>query len=127
MRIADVHLVHAGDAVDGPEVLDGGAAVHHDDEGALAAEEVDEQLEEGVEGEGLVDVAEGVHPEGHAEGGEGGEAGGGEDGDEHEDADDVALEEGLAVVFGLEEGRSVMSLLAGEAIGGGGGDGRTGW
>lgn len=56
-------------------------AVHHDDEAALAAEEVDEELEEGVEGEGFVDVAEGVDPEGYAQGGEGDPGGDAEDGD----------------------------------------------
>lgn len=78
--------------------------MHHDDQAALAAEEVDEQLEEGVEGEGLVDVAEGPDPEGDAQRGQRGPRGGGEDGHHHEDADHVALEEGLAVVFGLDEG-----------------------
>ena len=77
--------------------------MHHDDQRSFAAKEVYEQLEEGVESEGFVDVAEGANPEGDAEGGEGGEARGGEDGHEHEDADDMALEKGFAVVFGLEE------------------------
>ena len=86
-----------------PEMVYWRSAVHHYNEGALAAEEVDEQLEEGVEGEGFVDVAEGADPEGYAEGDEGGPGGGGEDGDEDEDADYVALEEGFAVVFCLEE------------------------
>jgi len=62
-------------------MIDGRTTVHHDDETALAAEEVDKQLEEGVEGEGFVDVAEGVDPEGYAEGGEGGPGGDAEDGD----------------------------------------------
>src|SRR5690242_12985955 len=35
---------------------------HEDDEGALAADEVDQELQEGVDGEGLVDVAERVNP-----------------------------------------------------------------
>ena len=80
--------------------------MHHDDEAALAAEEVDEELEEGVEGEGLVDVAEGLDPEGGAQGDQRGPAGCAEDGHQHEDADDVALEEGFAVVFRLDEGGS---------------------
>jgi hypothetical protein len=32
---------------------DGRSAGHEDDEGALAADEVDQQLQEGVDGEGL--------------------------------------------------------------------------
>jgi hypothetical protein len=34
-------------------VCDGGSTGHEDDEGAFAADEVDEQLQEGVDGEGL--------------------------------------------------------------------------
>ena len=75
--------------------------MHHYDEAALAAEEVDEELEEGVDDEGFVDVEEGFYPEGDAERGQAGPAGGGEDGDHHEDADDMALEERFAVVFRL--------------------------
>lgn len=62
-------------------MVHGRAAVHHDDEAALAAEEVDEELKEGVEGEGFVDVAEGVDPEGYAQRGEGDPGGDAEDGD----------------------------------------------
>ena len=88
-------------------MIDRLAAMHHDDQTPFAAEEVDEQLEEGVEGEGFVDVAEGFDPEAHAERGEGGPGGDGEDGDHHEDADYVALEEGFAVVFRLDEGGAI--------------------
>jgi hypothetical protein len=35
-------------------VGNGGPAGHEDDEGAFAADEVDEQLQEGVDGEGLM-------------------------------------------------------------------------
>ena len=75
--------------------------MHEDDETALAAEEVDEKLEEGVEDEGFVDVAQRVDPEGDFEGGQAGPGSDAEDGDEHEDADYMALEEGFAVVLAL--------------------------
>lgn len=81
----------------------GRTAVHKDYEASLAAYEVDHELEEGVESEGLVDVAERVDPEGYAEGDQGGPGGDAEDGDHDDDADDMALEEGFAVVFGLDE------------------------
>lgn len=45
-----------------------GTAVHHDDERALSTEEIDEQLEEGVDGEGLVDVTDGIEELGGGEG-----------------------------------------------------------
>ena len=77
--------------------------MHHNDQTSLAAEKVDKELEEGVDCEGFVDISEGTDPEGNAEGGEAGPASSGEDGDHHEDADDMALEEGFAVVLCLEE------------------------
>lgn len=40
----------------------------HDDQVALAAEVVDQELEEGVDGEGLVHVADRVEPLGRVEG-----------------------------------------------------------
>jgi hypothetical protein len=48
-------------------MADGGSAVGGDDQVALAAEVVDQQLEEGVDGEGLVDVADRVEPFGGGE------------------------------------------------------------
>ena len=87
--------------------------MHHNNQTPLAAKKIDEELEESVEGEGFVDIAEGLDPEGDAEGDEGGPACGGEDGDEHEDADDVALEERFAVVFRLEEDGSMPHMLVG--------------
>ena len=84
--------------------------MHHDDETSLAAEEVDEELEEGVDDEGFVDVAEGIDPEGDAEGRERCPAGGREDGDHDKDANDMALEERFAVVFGLEEDGTVARM-----------------
>lgn len=35
-----------------------GSSMHHDDKGTFAAQEVDQQLQECVYGEGFVDVAE---------------------------------------------------------------------
>lgn len=56
--------------VHGPEVRDWCSAVHHDNEGSFAAEEVDQELEEGVEGKGFVDITERANPEGCLEGDE---------------------------------------------------------
>ena len=75
--------------------------MHEDNETALSAEEANEELEEGVEDEGLVYIAQRVDPEGDAEGGQTGPGGDAEDGHQHEDADDMALEEGFAVVLAL--------------------------
>lgn len=75
--------------------------MHHDYETALAAEVVDKQLEKGVEDKGLVDVAQRVDPEGDAEGGQTGPRGDTEDGHQHEDTNDMALQERLAVVLAL--------------------------
>lgn len=58
MRIADVNL--GEDVVEWPYVLPRCPAMHHDDERALAAKKVDEQLKEGVNGKGLVDITDGV-------------------------------------------------------------------
>ena len=49
---------------------DGCSTVHHDDKGSFTAEEVDQELEKCVEGEGFVDIAEGTNPEGGSEGDE---------------------------------------------------------
>jgi hypothetical protein len=75
--------------------------MHEDYETALSAEKANEELEEGVEDEGLVDIAQRVDPEGDAEGGQTGPGGDAEDRDQHEDADDMALEERFAVVLAL--------------------------
>jgi hypothetical protein len=75
--------------------------VHEDNETAFSAEEANEELEEGVEDEGLVHIAQRVDPEGDAEGGQTCPGGDAEDGHQHEDTDDMALEERLAVVLAL--------------------------
>jgi hypothetical protein len=75
--------------------------VHEDDETALSAEEANKELEESVEDEGLVDIAQRVNPKGDAEGGQTGPGGDTEDGHQHEDTDDMTLEERLAVVLAL--------------------------
>lgn len=51
MRIRDVDLLQ--DQVQWPGVRNGRSAGHEDDEGSFAADEVDQQLQEGVNGEGL--------------------------------------------------------------------------
>lgn len=93
-------------------MVDGRTAVHEDDETALSTEEANKELEEGVEDESLVDIAQRVDPEGDAEGGQTGPRGDTEDGDQHEDTDDMALEEGLAVVLALQEGDAVERVVS---------------
>lgn len=48
-------------------MVDRGSAMGRDDQVALAAEVVDQELEEGVDGEGLVHVADRVEPFGRGE------------------------------------------------------------
>jgi len=42
---------------------DGCSTVHHDDKRSFAAEEVDKELEKGIEGKGFVNITEGTNPE----------------------------------------------------------------
>lgn len=102
MRVADVDFRQH--VVQWPEVVDGRTAVHEDNETALSAKEANEELEEGVEDEGFVHIAQRVDPEGDAEGGQTGPGGDAEYGHQHENADDMALEERFAVVLALQEG-----------------------
>lgn len=55
MRVGDVYLVEH--QIQRPQMGDWGSTGHEDDEGALAADEVDQELQEGVDGEGLVDIS----------------------------------------------------------------------
>lgn len=113
MGIGDVEL--GEDETHGPGVRDGCSACHEDDEGALAANKVDQELEEGVDGEGLVDVAEGIDPGGGLDRHQTAPGGSGVDGHpgqlacegssgarynvHEEDAHDISLEQRLAVVL----------------------------
>ena len=51
MRIRDVYFCQA--MIEWPQVGDWGSTMHHDDEGSLAAQEVDEELEKSVQCESL--------------------------------------------------------------------------
>ena len=51
MRVGDVDFGQT--VVEWPWVRDWSSTVHHDDERSLTAQEVDEELEEGIKGEGL--------------------------------------------------------------------------
>ena len=115
MGIGDVEL--GEDETHGPWVRDGCSACHEDDEGALTANEVDQELQEGVDGEGLVDVAEGIDPggglnrhetaprgsgvDGHPGPlvGDGSGSSGGRHNIHEENAHDISLEQRLAVVL----------------------------
>jgi hypothetical protein len=47
--------VDFGEAViHGPEMRDWSSAIHHDNQGSFAANEIDEELEEGIDGECLI-------------------------------------------------------------------------
>lgn len=52
MRVGDVDLGKA--MIHGPEVGDWPATIHHDYKGSFATNEIDEELEEGVNGKGLI-------------------------------------------------------------------------
>lgn len=94
---------------------DRGSTGHEDDEGALAANKVDQELQEGVDGEGLVDVAERVNPGSRLDRHQTAPRGGGVYGDPlgtisggcrrrracvHEkNAHDISLQQRLSVVF----------------------------
>ena len=58
-----------------------GTAGHENDEGALPSDEVDEQLKEGIDGEGLVDVSKRLDPAGRLNGHQTGPGAGRVDGD----------------------------------------------
>ena len=77
-------------------------SVHHDDQGPFATEEVDEELEEGVDCESFVHVAERVEVEGCILRHKTGPGRGGIDGDHEQDSDDISLKERLAVVLDLK-------------------------
>jgi hypothetical protein len=51
MRIGDVDLRKA--VIEGPEVVDGSASMHHNDQRSFPAEKVDQELKERVDCEGL--------------------------------------------------------------------------
>lgn len=76
--------------------------MHHDDEGTLATEKVDEQLQEGVNGEGFVDVPQGIEVERSLEGDDGSPGRGRVDGDHKQDSNDISLEQRLPVVLRLQ-------------------------
>ena len=80
-------------------MVHGFPTMHHDYKSALPADEVYEELEEGVDCEGLVEVADGVRVEGCFNGDETDPGGDGVDRDHEEDADYVALEEWFTVVL----------------------------
>lgn len=112
MRVADVYFCET--VVEWPQVGNGWSAMHHDDQTSFSTEEIDEQLEESIDREGLVYVAEGVDPEGDFERGQRGPRSSREDGYEDEDTNDMALEERLAVVLCLEyDGSRRRTALAG--------------
>ena len=86
--------------------------MHHDNEATLAAKKVDEQLKEGVDSEGFVDISERIDPKGYAEGGQRCPRRDREYRNHDEYADDMALEKRLAVILGLQEYGSVESIVS---------------
>ena len=87
-------------------MVDWCSPMHHDNEGAFATKEVDQDLKEGVDREGFVDIAERIDPEGDSKRGKRCPRCSREYGYEDDDAYDMSLEERFAVVLGLEEDRS---------------------
>ncbi len=65
--------------------------MHHDDQASFTAEEVHQQLEEGIQRESFVDIAEGIDPEGDFERGQARPGGDGENGDHHEYPDCMSV------------------------------------
>lgn len=65
MRVTDIDFRKT--MVQWPKMADWWTSMHHDDQTSLATKEVDEQLEEGVECEGFVDISKWIDPESHFE------------------------------------------------------------
>lgn len=88
--------------IQGPQVLNGSTAVRQDDQGSFAAHVVDEKLEEGVDGEGLVDVSNWVEELCRRQGHHANPRGDRVYGDHEKQADDISLEQGFPVVLSVE-------------------------
>lgn len=97
MRIADVDLWEK--VIERPHMLPRSPTVHHDDERALSAEKIDEELKKGVNGEGLVDVTYRIEKLSGCEGDQRHPRRYGVDRDHEQDAHDIALEQRFAIVF----------------------------
>ena len=74
------------------------STVHHDDQCSFAPEEVGKELKEGVEGEGFIDVSEGIEVECSCERHNRSPRGSRVDGHHEQNSNHVSLEERLAVV-----------------------------
>jgi len=97
VRVTDVHL--GKDVVHWPDMILRRTPMHHDDQGTLATEKVDEKLEESVDGEGFVHVADRLDELCRRQGHERNPRRNRVDRDHEQNTDDITLEEWLAVVF----------------------------
>lgn len=77
--------------------------MHHDNERALSAEEIDEELEKGVDCECLIHVANRIDKLGGGKGDKGDPRRYGVNRDHEENADHIALKERLPVVLPVQE------------------------
>lgn len=107
--IADVHFWE--DEVQRPDMFLGRPSVHHDDQGALAAQEVDEELEERVDGEGLIDVSDRIEELGRREGHERHPGRNGVDGDHEQNAHHIALEQRFSVVLSTQLSAKALAII----------------
>ena len=82
-----------------PRMSDWRPSVHHDDERPFPTEEVDQELQESVDGEGFVDIAQWVEVEGGLERHHRCPRGGCVDGNHEEDPHDIALKKWLPIVW----------------------------
>lgn len=98
--------------VERPEVMDRCPPMCHNDDSSLPSQVVDQELEECIDGEGLVYISYRIQEGSGAEGYHARPGGNRVYGDHEEDADDISLEERLPVVLRLEPDRAIRSSLA---------------
>ena len=100
MRVRDVDLAEY--VIERPQMLNGCSTMGHDNQGTLAAQVVYQQLEEGVNRKSFVNIPNRIEEGGGGERDHTRPGGDRVDGNHEEDADDIALEQGLAIIFGLK-------------------------
>jgi hypothetical protein len=97
VRVTDVYL--RKDIIQWPKMFFRRPPVHHDDQGALPTNKIDEELEKCVYGESFIHITDRLDKLGRSDGYERNPRRYSVDGDHEQDAHDIALEERFAVVF----------------------------
>lgn len=97
MRVTDVYL--RKDMIQWPDMFFRCPPVHHDDQGTLPTEIIDEELEKCVYGESFIHITDRLDKLGRRDGHEGNPGRNSVDGDHEQDAYDISLEERFTVVF----------------------------